>query len=458
MERPPLPNVLVTFDTICVVDVMGIKDPELLRQALLGTLWEHDYLRGRLDIVISSNPDKLSMNTISSEELFSLCQNCGGSLKLFARQRRALPMAGAPMYIRSPPWYQAPDVVVTVFSQYEKKFLCDVELAGAETVGTIMDRIVKELQYRHYYLPKGGTRPTSEHQSTGCQDDGPAAAFYGHFREDIGPDGSLKLFVNAYQARAAKRIIKQRPRTNDLNITEQVLPRIVVTIVARQNLVCTVVLTGIDDPPIIRQRIIEALRFYEYFIEPDLVITQTYCCAEVTYEPLTDNGLFSLCREQGDKYGSLKLFVEASPLVYASEVANVRPERNPLPKIVISVLDWDSQHLYFDMNMTGLEFHKVYEGLCKEVETRLKMKVVRIYGPEPDTWFSWENLNYHLFDLIQAKGASKGSLKLFVALQEQPHQQGSPAPSPSPRPLSVPPPKTGKHSRLDRLKSRLAPH
>ncbi|KAF8797486.1 hypothetical protein BYT27DRAFT_6936227 [Phlegmacium glaucopus] len=229
MGRPPLPNVLVTFDTICVVDVTGITDFELLRQALFGTLWEHDYLRGRLDIVISSDPD-LSLHhhaslsrdrSLSSEELFSLCENCGGSLKLFARQP-AVPNVGK-MYIRSPQWYQAPDVVVNVFTHYEKKFLCDVELAGAETVGMIMDRIVKELQYRHYYLPKGGTRPTSEHQSTTCQSYGPAAAFYGHFREDIGPDGSLKLFVDAYQARAAKRIIKQQPGTNDLNITEYIL-------------------------------------------------------------------------------------------------------------------------------------------------------------------------------------------------------------------------------------------
>ncbi|KAF8809592.1 hypothetical protein BYT27DRAFT_6511350 [Phlegmacium glaucopus] len=268
------------------------------------------------------------------------------------------------IYIESPHWYQAPDVVATVFSRYEKRFACDVNLAGAETVGMIMDRIVKELQCHHYYLPIGGTCPTSEHQSTTCQDHGPAAAFYGHFREDIRPNGSVKLFVNAYQARAAKRIIKHQPGINDLNIAGQVLPYIVVTIVARRNLVCTVVLTGIDDPPIIRQRIIEALRFYEYFIRSDLVITQTDCSVDMTYSSLTDNGLFSLCREQGDTHGSLKLFVEASTLVYASEYE--RSPRNPLPKIVISVLDWDNQQFYFNMNMQGLYFYNFYDSLCNK--------------------------------------------------------------------------------------------
>jgi hypothetical protein len=49
------------------------------------------------------------------------------------------------IYIESPHWYQAPDVMVTVFSDYEKKFVCTVHLVGAETVGMIMDRIVKEV-------------------------------------------------------------------------------------------------------------------------------------------------------------------------------------------------------------------------------------------------------------------------------------------------------------------------
>ncbi|KAF8814608.1 hypothetical protein BYT27DRAFT_7249910 [Phlegmacium glaucopus] len=174
-----------------------------------------------------------------------------------------------------------------------------------------------------------------------CLHSGPAAACYGHFRGDIGPDGSLKIFLNAYQA--AKITIKQEPSINDLNIAEQVLPRIAVTLVARRRLVCTVVLTGIDDPPMIRQRIIEALRFYRYFIRPDVVITQTDCSAEMIHEPLTDS-LFSLCREQGDKHGSLKLFVNLEYM-----------QRNPLPKIVISVLDWDNHQPYFDMDMTGLK-------------------------------------------------------------------------------------------------------
>ncbi|KAF8814613.1 hypothetical protein BYT27DRAFT_6963370 [Phlegmacium glaucopus] len=312
----------------------------------------------------------------------------------------------------------------------------------------IMDRIVKGLQCHHYYLPST-TRTTSEHQSERGPYYGPAAAFYGHFREDIGPDGSLKLFVNAYQARAAKRIVKQQPGINDLNITGQVLPRIVVTVVARRRLVCTVVLTGIDDPPTIRQRIIEALRFYRYFIRPDVVITRTDCSAEMTYEPLTDDGLFSLCQERGDKHGSLKLFVEASPLVYAEYE---RPQHNPLPKIVISVLDWDNQQPYFDMDMTGLKTYDVYEGLSKEVEAHTDMELVRIYGPEPDTWFSWEDLHYDLFNLIQAKGASRGSLKLFITLQEHPPQQESLVPSPSPHPLYAPSPKL---SFVDRLTSWL---
>jgi hypothetical protein len=49
------------------------------------------------------------------------------------------------MYIELPHWYQAPDVVVTIFSDYEKKFICTVHLAGAETVPIILDRIVKEV-------------------------------------------------------------------------------------------------------------------------------------------------------------------------------------------------------------------------------------------------------------------------------------------------------------------------
>ncbi|KAF8799984.1 hypothetical protein BYT27DRAFT_6847057 [Phlegmacium glaucopus] len=318
------------------------------------------------------------------------------------------------IYRESPHWYRAPDVVVTVFTCYEKKFVCTVHLGGAESVGMILDRIVKELQCYHYYLESGRTWLTNEDHSASSPDrDGPAEAFYGHFRKDIEPDGSLKLFVDAYQARAAKRIIKQQPCTNDLNIARQVLPRIAVTIVARRCPVCSVSLTGIGDPPIIRQRIIEALRFYGYLIRPDVVITQTDCSAEMTYEPLTDNGLFSLCREQGDRHGSLTLFVEASPLVTAHQYK--RPRRNPLPKIVVRVLDWDNQQPYFDMNMTGLEFDEVYNILCFEVESHTNMKLVRIYGPQPDTWFSLEK--YRLFDLIQEKGASKGSLKLFVFLQ-----------------------------------------
>ncbi|KAF8814610.1 hypothetical protein BYT27DRAFT_7205925 [Phlegmacium glaucopus] len=420
-ESPPLPTVFVTIDPICIVDVTGIKDASLLWWTLLATLWEHDYRRG--DTLISSDPDSGPYIRLgSAEKLFSLCQNCGGSLKLFA-----------PVYTKSPHWYQPPEVVVTVFSLSEKKYICTVDLAGAESVGMIKDRIVKELQCHHYYLPST-TRTTSEHQSERGPYYGPAAAFYGHFREDIGPDGSLKLFVNAYQARAAKRIVKQQPGINDLNITGQVLPRIVVTVVARRRLVCTVVLTGIDDPPTIRQRIIEALRFYRYFIRPDVVITRTDCSAEMTYEPLTDDGLFSLCLERGDKHGSLKLFVEASPLVYAEYE---HPQHNSLPKIVISVLDWDNQQPYFDMDMTGLKWYEVHKGLRKEVEAHTNMKLVRIY--EPDTWFSWEDLDYHLFGLIRAKGASKGSLKLFVTLQERPPQQESPVPSPA---LFVPQPQT----------------
>jgi hypothetical protein len=119
-------------------------------------------------------------------------------------------------YIEKPHWYQAPDIVVTVFSDYEKTFICTVHLAGAESVRIILDRIVKEvgvknitgflitynlmfpqLQCHHYYLQKDTTWPSSEHQPMACEHSGPAAAFYGHFRKDIGPDGSLKLFVNA---------------------------------------------------------------------------------------------------------------------------------------------------------------------------------------------------------------------------------------------------------------------
>ncbi|KAF8814615.1 hypothetical protein BYT27DRAFT_7205933 [Phlegmacium glaucopus] len=445
----PLPNILVTLDTICIVDVTGIKDSLLLRHVLFGTLWEYDYRPGDSDTVIVSDPDSGTDSDIGlySDDLFSLCQNCGGFLKLFVRPPSPfrIPVSQeCQMYIKLPHWYQAPDVVVTVFSDYEKKFVCTVHLAGAESIPIILDRIVKELQFHHYYLQNSTTWPSSEHQLMPCPHSGPAAAFYGHFREDIGPDGLLKLFVNVYQAKAAERIIKQQPVINDLNIAGQVLPRIVVTLVARRRLVCTVVLTGIDDPPMIRQRVIEALRFYRYFIRPDVVITQTDCSAEMTYSPLTDNELFSLCREQGDKQGSLKLFVEASPLVYVEYV-----QRNPLPKIVISVLDWDNHQPYFDMDMTGLECYEVYPGLYKEVEARTSTKLVRIYGPEPDTWFSWEYLNYHLFDLIQAKGASKGSLKLFITLQAPPPQQESPVPSPGPRPLFVPQPKSRKF--LDRL-------
>ncbi|KAF8797485.1 hypothetical protein BYT27DRAFT_6936228 [Phlegmacium glaucopus] len=82
----------------------------------------------------------------------------------------------------------------------------------------------------------------------------------------------------------------------------------------------------------------------------------------MTYEPLTDNQLFSLCREQGDKHGSLKLFVEASTLAYASEYE--RPKRTPLPKIVISILDWDSQQPYFDM--PELQSDEAHRDLHKE--------------------------------------------------------------------------------------------
>ncbi|KAF8814605.1 hypothetical protein BYT27DRAFT_6963326 [Phlegmacium glaucopus] len=218
----------------------------------------------------------------------------------------------------------------------------------------------------------------------------------------------------------------------------------------------------------IRQRIIEALRFYEYLIPPDVVITQTDCSAEMTYEPLTDNGLFSLCREQGDKHGSLKLFVEASTLVYADEYE--RPCRNRLPKIVVSVLDWDNQEKYFNIDMTGLEHYEVHAGLRKKVKAQTHMKLVRIYGPEPDTWFSWEPEKYRLFDLIQEKGASTGYLKLFVILQEVSHQEDYPvtsldilrlyAPSsasPSPRIYTgyVPAPKTCKLSLLGQLRSWL---
>ncbi|KAF8814609.1 hypothetical protein BYT27DRAFT_7249911 [Phlegmacium glaucopus] len=76
-----------------------------------------------------------------------------------------------------------------------------------------------------------------------------------------------------------------------------------------------------------------------------------------------------------------------------------------------------------------------------QVEARTNTKLVRIYGPEPDTWFSWEDLNYHLFDLIHAKGASRGSSKLFITLQEHLPSQESPVPSSSHRPLYVPSPK-----------------
>ncbi|KAF8798435.1 hypothetical protein BYT27DRAFT_6963227 [Phlegmacium glaucopus] len=84
----------------------------------------------------------------------------------------------------------------------------------------------------------------------------------------------------------------------------------------------------------------------------------------MTYSSLTDNVLFSLCREQGDKHGSLKLFVEASTLVYADEYE--RPRRNPLPKIIVSVLDWDNQEEYFNIDMRGLRPYEVHEGLRKE--------------------------------------------------------------------------------------------
>ncbi|KAF8799983.1 hypothetical protein BYT27DRAFT_7263371 [Phlegmacium glaucopus] len=361
MESLPLPNVLVTLDTICIVDVTGIEGANLLWWTLLATLWEHDYCGGHSDIIISdSNRYKV---VLSPKQLFSLCQNCGGSLKLFAYPSMSSVVRPGCLITEPSHWYRAPDVVVTVFSHFPKKFVCTVHLAGAESVGIILDRIVKELQCHHYYVSNRGTGPISEHRGEGIVR-GSAAAFYGHFREDIGPDGSLKLYVDAYQARAAKRIIKQQPGINDLNVPGKGLPRIAVTIVARRRLVCTVVLTGIDDPPMIRQRIIEALRFYGYLIRPDLVITQTDCSAEMTYSPLTDDELFSLCREQGDKHGSLNLFVEASTLVYAPEYE--RPQRGPLPNIVIRVLDWDNQQPYFDMNMTGLETYEVYRVLCNE--------------------------------------------------------------------------------------------
>ncbi|KAF8814616.1 hypothetical protein BYT27DRAFT_7219753 [Phlegmacium glaucopus] len=324
-RRPPLPKVLVTLGTICIVDVTGISDPRILCQALVATLWEHEYHCGEWEIAFYSDPVPGPSVRVSYEDLFTSCQSCAGrhsALPLqFINPTIRLPQNLHPQsnYSRSPPWYRAPDVVASVFSYYEKKLICTVHLAGAQRTGTILDRIAKELQHHHYYLPNGGTWATSEHQPNCCSRYGPAAAFYGHFREDIGSDGSLKLFVNAYQARAANRIIKKQPDINDMNIAGQVLPRIVVTIIARRKRVCTVVLTGIDDPPIIRRRIIEALRFYEYLFRPDVVITQTDCSAEMTYEPLTDNGLFSLCQEQGDKHGSLKLFIEASTLVKANE-------------------------------------------------------------------------------------------------------------------------------------------
>jgi len=416
--RPPLPKVLVTLGTICIVDVTGISDLKILWRTVVATLWDHEYYRGELDIVFYSDPVPGPSKRLSYEDLFTFCQNSAGSLKLFPRrgvQEYRYPQSN----VNPPPWYQAPDVVASVFCCFEKTFICTVHLAGAQRVGKILDRIAKELQYRHYYLPDNGICATSEHQPENLPRFGPISAFYGHFREDIKPDGSLKLFVNAFQAKPAERIMKKQPDTDDLNIAGQVLPQTIVTLVARRKQVCTVVLTGIDNPPTIRQRIIEALRFYEYFLTPDVVITQTDCSAEMTYEPLTDIGLFSLCKEQGDKIGSLKLFVEASTLVKANEYES--PQCNPLPKIIMSVLDWDNQQPYFDMDMTGLQTFELYQALRREIEAHTGMKLAKIYGPQPDTWFSWEF--HRLFDLILEKGASTGSLKLFVILKEHSRQE-----------------------------------
>ncbi|KAF8814611.1 hypothetical protein BYT27DRAFT_7205928 [Phlegmacium glaucopus] len=49
------------------------------------------------------------------------------------------------MYSQSPYGYQAPDIVVTVFSHSEKKHVCTVHLAGAESVGMIITRLLLAL-------------------------------------------------------------------------------------------------------------------------------------------------------------------------------------------------------------------------------------------------------------------------------------------------------------------------
>ncbi|KAF8810558.1 hypothetical protein BYT27DRAFT_7209266 [Phlegmacium glaucopus] len=128
-------------------------------------------------------------------------------------------------YTELPHWDRQPldmdHIMIIVFSRYEKKFICTVHVAGAKSIEIILDKIAKEMA-------------------------------------ESGPPANINQ-IAVQVARGAKRIIEQQPTINDLNIVRQVLPRIAVTIVARRKVVCNVVLTGIDDPPMIRQRIIEAL-------------------------------------------------------------------------------------------------------------------------------------------------------------------------------------------------------
>ncbi|KAF8813532.1 hypothetical protein BYT27DRAFT_7181092 [Phlegmacium glaucopus] len=451
-----LPNLLVVLHPICVVDVSGLDDSSTLEGTFLATLWEHGYGRQIVsekgdEIILSLQPFRedwhyshylvigesafslsTQQNTDSGQcsPLFKLCaeSSASGTFQMFVRIFNAPRTQSAHFSAESLFWEQPVPAsklpAITIVSRNDQSFLCHVHLKDldVQTIGSVLNHIVQELQVIQYYFHPG--RPTdlaSAHKSAPAWDAEKNLDFVKYFKKDIDSNGKLTLSANVYKAKPALKLPMAVPSSDVYDIASIVGQKkpthMIVKVYARResDFACMVDLTGIEDPPAIRQRITHALTEHNYLIRGQLLLTDKDVSTATCHKPLTDEQLFVLCFCGGDSKDILGIFAEVSKVIFAHENRG-QYDMKTISNISVKITDWESGAEYGHVSFDGQSnSYDCYHHLTYKVHEYIKeeSKIIA-FGPGPDFLFS---LDARLLSkVLHLKGHKKGTLAISIIL------------------------------------------